>query len=145
MDKIKITIEAYGIKHLVELDDDANVPSLLALPYLDVCEKDDPLYLATRDRIWSSLNSNFYSGSWGEGIGSIHTERESIWPLSLSIKELTSTSKINLESIELVAFIRDAIPESVNKDDLTKFTREWFSWADMTYVESVIASQSSGE
>ena len=123
-----------------ELDDDANVPSLLALPYLDVCKKDDPIYLATRDRIWSSQNSNFYSGAWGEGIGSIHTDRESIWPLSLSIKELTSTSEISLDSIESVAFIRDAIPESVNKDDLTKFTREWFSWADMTYVESVIES-----
>jgi meiotically up-regulated gene 157 (Mug157) protein len=128
-----------------ELDDDANVPSLLALPYLDVCEKDDPLYLATRDRIWSSQNSNFYSGRWGEGIGSIHTERGSIWPLSLSINELTSTSKINLDSIESVAFIRNAIPESVSKDDLAVFTREWFSWADMTYVESVIASQSSRE
>jgi meiotically up-regulated gene 157 (Mug157) protein len=128
-----------------ELADDANVPSLLALPYLDVCESSDPLYLATRDRIWSSQNSNFYVGTWGEGIGSIHTEKESIWPLSLSIKELTSTTKINLDSIESVAFLRNAIPESVNKDDLSQFTREWFSWADMTYVESVIASLSSQE
>jgi meiotically up-regulated gene 157 (Mug157) protein len=123
-----------------ELDDDANVPSLLALPYLDICKKDDPIYLATRDRIWSTQNSNFYSGAWGQGIGSIHTDRESIWPLSLSIKELTSISDISLHSIELIAYIRNAIPESVDKDDLSKFTREWFSWADMTYIEMVIES-----
>ena len=128
-----------------ELDDDANVPSLLALPYLDVCKKDDPIYLATRDRIWSSRNSNFYSGVWGEGIGSIHTDKGSIWPLSLSIKELTSTADISLSSIEMVAYIRNAIPESVDKDDLSKYTREWFSWADMTYIELVIESLSRKE
>ena len=128
-----------------ELDDDANVPSLLSLPYLDVCKKDDLIYLATRNRIWSSQNSNFHSGAWGQGIGSIHTDRESIWPLSLSIKELTSTSDISLSSIEMVAFIRNAIPESVDKDDMSKFTREWFSWADMTYIEMVIESLSLQE
>ena len=47
--------ETDGLGHYT-LMDDANVPSLLALPYLGACEKDDPLYLRTRDFVLSMDN-----------------------------------------------------------------------------------------
>ena len=42
------------------LMDDANVPSLLALPYFTDIPKDDPDYLATRDFVWSKEKSVHY-------------------------------------------------------------------------------------
>ncbi|NCX36572.1 MAG: metal-independent alpha-mannosidase [Actinobacteria bacterium] len=30
--------------------------------------------------------------------------------------------------------------ESFHVDDSSRFTREWFSWADMTYVDLVLES-----
>ena len=58
----------YGNIYAYEVDgfgntnfmDDANVPSLLSLPYLGFCAKNDPLYLATRRFILSESNP-YYS------------------------------------------------------------------------------------
>ncbi|SUN47010.1 glycosyl hydrolase [Streptococcus dysgalactiae] len=53
--------------------DDANIPSLLAAPYLGFCAKDDPIYLATRRTILSQGNSYYYQGNAAANIGSSHT------------------------------------------------------------------------
>merc|ERR1739848_382356 len=42
--------------------DDANVPSLLSLPYLGAVAKDDPAYLAMRNWVLSNANPYFWSG-----------------------------------------------------------------------------------
>ena len=39
--------------------DDANVPSLLALPYLGCVDMDDPVYLNTRKLVLSNANPYF--------------------------------------------------------------------------------------
>ena len=52
--------------------DDANVPSLLSLPYLGCCETSDPIYLATRRFVLSHDNPYFYRGALAEGIGGPH-------------------------------------------------------------------------
>jgi len=40
--------------------DDANIPSLLSLPYLGFVEPNDPLYLNTRARLLSPSNPWFF-------------------------------------------------------------------------------------
>lgn len=55
--------------------DDANVPSLLSIPYLGYASADDPLYLNTRKLILSRTNPYFYEGKAAAGIGSPHTLR----------------------------------------------------------------------
>lgn len=49
--------------------DDANVPSLLAMPYLGDVERTDPIYENTRRFVWSDGNPYFWRGAAGEGIG----------------------------------------------------------------------------
>jgi len=66
--------------------DDANIPSLLSLPYLGFLKKDDPLYLRTREFVLSSSNPFFFSGSAGKGIGGPHIGFGYIWPMALSIQ-----------------------------------------------------------
>src|SRR6185295_12184783 len=52
--------------------DDANVPSLLSLPYLGAVSATDPLYLATRRAVWSARNPYYFAGGAAAGIGSPH-------------------------------------------------------------------------
>ncbi|HEY9128158.1 MAG TPA: glycoside hydrolase family 125 protein, partial [Acidobacteriaceae bacterium] len=70
--------------------DDANVPSLLGLPYLGASSQTDSLYLATRKFVWSPDNPYFFKGSVAEGIGGPHVGRDMIWPMSITMRALTT-------------------------------------------------------
>jgi meiotically up-regulated gene 157 (Mug157) protein len=52
--------------------DDPNIPSLLSLPYLEYCNKTDPIYKNTRKFLLSEDNPWFFIGEAGEGIASPH-------------------------------------------------------------------------
>ncbi len=70
--------------------DDANVPSLLAMPYLGSCSASDPLYLATRRFVLSEANPYFFRGSAAEGIGGPHIGQDMIWPMAIIMRALTT-------------------------------------------------------
>lgn len=122
------------------LMDDANVPSLLGLPYLE-SSVDAALYSRTRRFVWSSRNPWFFSGSAGEGIGGPHIGRDSIWPMSQIIYALTSLSPAEVSrSINMLAASAMAtgfMHESYEKNDSGKFTRAWFAWANTLFGELV--------
>ncbi|MGX6961408.1 glycoside hydrolase family 125 protein [Vagococcus xieshaowenii] len=128
--------EVDGLGNYV-LMDDANVPSLLAAPYLGYCDIDDECYLATRDLILSTDNPYFYQGEFLEGVGSFHTPPNYVWPIALSIQGLTSTNYD--EKIRLLDMMANNdggtnyMHEGVYVDDPSQYTREWFSWANMMY------------
>lgn len=73
--------------------DDANIPSLLSLPYLGYVEKNDEIYLNTRKFVLSENNPFFYKGSAGEGIGGPHVGDDFIWPMSIIMRGMTSTDE----------------------------------------------------
>lgn len=126
------------------LQDDANIPSLLSLPYLGVCSELDPIYLNTRDYILSSSNPYFYSGAVLTGLGSQHTPENQVWPLGIAMQGITSTSAVEIEScLQYLENSHDGtyqMHESVGKDDPSIFTRAWFSWADMTFYHLLLKS-----
>ena len=122
--------------------DDANVPSLLSLPYLGVCSADDPAYLATRERVLSPDNPWWFSGRALCGVGSQHTPRNHVWPIAVAIEAMTSTNDddrvVAVELLERTDGGTGYMHESVHVDDPSRFTREWFSWADMTWLDLVL-------
>lgn len=122
--------------------DDANLPSLLSLPYLGVCTSDDPIYLKTRANILSAKNPYFYQTDVAVGIGSQHTPREHIWPIAVAVEGLTRVDSESiddvLESLEATDARTGFMHESFHKDNPSVFTREWFSWADAMYLELVL-------
>lgn len=119
--------------------DDANFPSLLSLPYLGFCSKTDEKYLRTRSFVLSSKNPYFYQGTQFSHIGSIHTGPDRIWPLAMSMDIMTAVNpnRTLLENLVKTA-AHGSFNESVHVNDPKDFTREWFSWADMTFVEVLI-------
>ncbi|NIR46840.1 MAG: glycoside hydrolase family 125 protein, partial [Gemmatimonadetes bacterium] len=66
--------------------DDANVPSLLSLPYLDAVDRQSPIYQATRDLVLSDDNPYFFRGTAAEGIGGPHVGLDMIWPLGIIMR-----------------------------------------------------------
>ena len=82
--------ETDGMGHYT-LMDDANVPSLLSIPYLGYCSPDDEIYKNTRAFILSKKNPYYFEGKAAKGIGSPHTPKDYIWHVSLAMQGLTST------------------------------------------------------
>jgi len=122
--------------------DDANVPSLLSLPYLGVCSPDDPAYLATRQQVLSTSHPWYFRGNVLRGIGSQHTPARHAWPIAIAIEAMTSTNANDmLAAVDLLERTEDGtgcMHESVHVDDPSRFTRDWFSWADMTWLDLVL-------
>lgn len=123
------------------LMDEPNFPNLLSLPYFGWCGPEDPTYLRTREWVWSDANPYFISSHGYEGYWSEHTPPGWIWPLSIAMCGLTSTDDRErtfcLEALERCS--DGAMHESFDPADPSRFTRPWFSWADMTYVQLVLS------
>jgi meiotically up-regulated gene 157 (Mug157) protein len=129
-------VNGFGSYNLM---DDANVPSLLALPYLGAVPLKDPVYQNTRKLLLSENNPFFFKGKAGEGIGGPHVGRDMIWPLGIIMRGLTSENDIEIK--QCLAMLKSShagtgyMHESFHKDDATKFTRTWFAWANTLYGE----------
>ena len=132
--------ETDGMGHY-NLMDDANVPSLLALPYLGVCAKDDPAYLRTRAFVLSRENPYYYEGALAKGVGSPHTPAGYIWPIALCVQAMTTDD--NAEAARLLDTLMhthagcECMHESFDPDAPEKFTREWFAWANSMFGEMI--------
>ena len=141
---------AHGPVYAYEVDgfgnalfmDDANVPSLLALPYLGWCAATDERYRATRTFLLSGDNPYFFRGTSGEGIGGPHVGLDMIWPMGIIVRALTST-----EDGEILRCLRmlkathagtGFMHESFHKDDPANFTRGWFAWANTLFGELIL-------
>ena len=140
----------YGKVYAYEVDgfgnyicmDDANIPSLLALPYLGYGNATDGIYQNTRRLIWSKDNPYFFTGKAAEGIGGPHIGYDYIWPMSLIMRAMTS---INDDEIRwCIKTLRDTeggtgfMHESFHKDAAAKFTRKWFAWANTLFGELIM-------
>ncbi len=123
------------------LMDDANVPSLLSLPYLGAVKVSDHVYQSTRKYIWSEENPFFFKGKIATGIGGPHMGVDMIWPLSIIMKGMTSQNEIEikacLDALQKTHAGTGFIHESFYKDDPYKFTRKWFAWANTIFGEFV--------
>lgn len=124
------------------LMDDANIPSLLSLPYLGAVAADDPVTRRTRARVLSDRNPFFARGVAGEGIGSPHTLERTAWPLSIVMRALTSDDDTEIAACVdmLVRLHADhgLLYESFAVDDPTRVTRPWFAWACSLFGELIV-------
>ncbi|QCR24681.1 glycoside hydrolase family 125 protein [Pontibacter sp. SGAir0037] len=119
--------------------DDANVPSLLSLPYLGAVDASDPIYKNTRKFVLSESNPFYFKGSAAAGIGGPHVGQDMIWPMAITMRALTSQDQQEVrECIEVLKRTHAGtgfMHESFHKDDPKNFTRSWFAWANTLFGE----------
>ncbi|KAL2173887.1 Six-hairpin glycosidase-like protein [Thermothelomyces heterothallicus CBS 202.75] len=132
-------VDGYGSALLM---DDANYPSLLALPLMGFVSADDPVYRNTRRMLLEKTgNPYFLTGKEFRGIGGPHIGLSNAWPMSLLVQAQTSDDdeeimgclQLVLESSKL-----GLIHESVNVNLAQSYTRSWFAWANGVFAETIL-------
>lgn len=139
-------VDGFGNHHLM---DDANVPSLLAMPYLGDVDVNDEIYQNTRKFVWSKNNPYFFSGKAGEGIGGPHIGYDMAWPMSLMMKAFTSNDDSEIKECITMLLNTDNetgfMHESFNVNDASDFTREWFAWQNTLFGELILKLVNEGK
>ncbi len=142
--------EGYGEVYAYEADgfgqfnlmDDANVPSLLSMSYIGYKGRNESVAENTRKLILSEANPYYYKGTKADGIGSPHTPVGYVWHISLAMQGLTAETKEEKRRIIDLLAATDGgkllMHEGFHADDDTKYTREWFSWANAMFSELVL-------
>lgn len=140
--------ETDGFGHF-NLMDDANVPSLLSIPYLGYRSADDELYRHTRAFVLSPENPHYATGRFARGVGSPHTPKGYVWHIGLIMQGLTSDAPEErdalIDMLESTTNGTDYMHESFDPDDPSRFTRSWFAWANSLFGEFVCAWLESGQ
>jgi len=132
--------EVDGLGH-ANLMDDANIPNLLAAPYIGYVRIDDPIYQNTRHFVLSQANPFYYSGPLASGLGSPHTPPGMIWPLGLLAEGFTTNDPAGQQRVLTMLLASDSgdhrLHESFDPHDPTKFTRADFGWPNAFFTEYI--------
>ena len=131
-------VDGFGNRLLM---DDANVPSLLSLPYIAPDVIDEEVYRNTRRFVLSTDNPYYFEGAAGKGIGGPHVGLGAIWPMSVIMQALTSEDAAEIaDCIELLKNTDGGmgqIHESFSRETANKYTRGWFAWANTLFGELI--------
>lgn len=123
--------------------DDANIPSLLSIPYFGYLPKTNSLYLATRRFALSDRDPYFFRGKYAQGIGSPHTPHGYVWPLALCVQAMTATDSKEVDQVFGWIAVSDVgdhrLHESFNANWPESYTREDFAWPNALYAQLVLA------
>ena len=147
----------YGKIYAYEVDgfgsailmDDANVPSLLAMPYLGCVSANDPVWQNTRRFVLSTDNPCYFEGKALKGVGGPHVGLGWVWPMSIIMQAFTSSDDAEIRDCIRTLISTDAgtgfMHEAVWKDDPAKFTRSWFAWANTLFGELILDLYTNGK
>ena len=157
--EVKAAVNEYGIaKHLnygriyaYEVDgfgnklftDDPNIPSLIAAKYLLEKNTYKPkVYRNTRNYLLSDDNPYYFKGKAGEGQGGPHAGLNTIWPMGIILRAMTSSDDREilfcLETLMNTHNDSGFMHETFHKDDASKFSRSWFAWANTLFGELIV-------
>ena len=131
-----VTHKRYGEVFAFEVDgygsamimDDANLPSLLALPLLGFVDKDDKIYQNTRRMILEKAgNPYYYTGKAFAGVGGPHVGPQHAWPMSRLIQAMTSDD--DAEILDALQAVRNSsrlglVHEGINVERVEDFSRK---------------------
>ncbi|KAJ7919575.1 Six-hairpin glycosidase-like protein [Mycena leptocephala] len=127
------------------IQDDANVPSLVSIPYLGFVDATNPIYASTRKMVLSTQGNPYYGfGPVIRGVSSPHIDEKHVWPMGLITEVVTSTSDAARDILLKLEYLKNTttglglMHESVNTHNVTDYTRPWFAWANSYFGEAIL-------
>lgn len=132
-------VDGYGSSILM---DDANLPSLLALPLLGFVDADNKIYKNTRKMILEREGNPYcLVGKAFSGVGGPHVGLQHAWPMSRLVQAMTSNDDDEIKQV--LENVRDTsklglIHESVNVGRVADYTRSWFAWANSVFAQTIL-------
>ncbi len=141
--------EKYGKIYACETDgmghhlffDDANIPSLLSIPYIGYAPAEDEIYQNTRRFLLSEDNPYYFTGTHASGIGSRHTPDGYIWHMAMVMQGLTSIDPEEKRRLVHLIATTDAntgyLHEGFDASNPANYTRDWFTWPNSLYAELI--------
>jgi len=152
-----VNLDTFGKIYAYEVDglghanvmDDANIPSLLAIPYFGYLPATDSAYQRTRSFVLSPRNPYYFVGKYAQGVGSPHTPKDYVWPLALVMQALTSTDESEINRVLGYIAASDLgdhrLHESFDANAPHEFTRADFAWPNALYAQLVQDRQVAAE
>jgi len=132
-------VDGYGSAIMM---DDANYPSLLALPVMGFVDVDDEIYQNTRKMILEQEGNPYYlKGRDFKGIGGPHIGLKNAWPMSLLMQAQTSSNDDEIkECLRLVlkSSRLGLVHESIEVNHASQYTRSWFAWANGVFAVTIL-------
>ena len=133
-----VTHKKYGEVFAFEVDgfgshimmDDANLPSLLALPLMGFVDVSDKIYQNTRRMILDKAGNPYYlAGKGFAAIGGPHIGLQNAWPMSRLVQAMTSSD--DSEILEALHAVRNSsrlglVHESINVDRVADYTSAYY-------------------
>ncbi|KAJ7065845.1 hypothetical protein C8F01DRAFT_1126771 [Mycena amicta] len=125
------------------IQDDANVPSLISLPYLGFVNATNEVYQNTRKMLLSPQGNPYYAhGPAIRGVSSPHIDEAHVWPMGIVSEVITGIN--DQEILDALEWLKNSttglglIHESVHTHNIRDYTRPWFAWANSYFAESIV-------
>lgn len=150
----------------VGMMDDANIPSLLAMPLWNYShpqpgmnrtkEEYDQIYANTREFILSPANPYYAQGPVLSAVGGPHIGPGKAWPMAALVAGITayeggrSKEEVASDVARQLAMVLDStdgmgvVHESVNSWNEKEWTRPWFGWANGLLGELILRIEREG-
>ncbi|KAH7327850.1 hypothetical protein B0I35DRAFT_2563 [Stachybotrys elegans] len=132
-------VDGYGSAIMM---DDANYPSLLALPIMGFCDVNDPTYQNTRKMLLDKMGNPYYLlGRDFKGIGGPHIGLRNAWPMSLLVQAQTSDDDEEIQeclNLVLKSSKLGLVHESIDVQFASQYTRSWFAWANGVFAVTIL-------
>ncbi|KAJ6571091.1 Six-hairpin glycosidase-like protein [Mycena capillaripes] len=133
------------------IQDDANVPSLVSIPYLGFVNATNSIYANTRKMVLSTQGNPYYGTLQStpvllvaDACTQASAPSSAAYPVRTSMKSTFGAQHVINDILVKLEYLKNTttglglMHESVNTHDVEDYTRPWFAWANSYFGEAIL-------